>query len=175
MLFLLGFALKIGGHGPPGPPVAWAIKVPTHSDVAITFRMPWPKRVWFVSEYVESNSKNPLETTQVALVVLCKYPTVLCGNKKGCSFTCFTWNAMSGRVAIAWAEYIIWIPRADWPVGQFGRMPEEKKFVRAWRHLHFWVFLPTDLHFLQFVGRFGQIVPGSKNIASPPLLNTRSS
>ena len=32
--------------------------------------------------------------------------------------------------------------------------------------------LPTDLHFLQFVGRFGQIVLGPKNIASPPLLPT---
>ena len=37
---------------------------------------------------------------------------------------------------------------------------------------HFRVFLLTDLHFLQFEGRFGQIVPGPKNIASPPLACT---
>ena len=53
-----------------------------------------------------------------------------------------------------------------------GRQPKEEKFMRAWRHLYFWVFLSTDLHFLQFVGRFGQIVPGPKDIASPPLDGT---
>ena len=30
--------------------------------------------------------------------------------------------------------------------------------------------LPTDLHFPEFVGWLGQIVPGTKNIASPPLV-----
>ena len=50
------------------------------------------------------------------------------------------------------------------PPGLLGQ-----NFLREWRHLHFRVFLPTDLHSLQFVGRFGQIVPGPKNIASPLL------
>ena len=29
------------------------------------------------------------------------------------------------------------VPGAEWPVGQFGHMPEEKIFVRARRHMHF--------------------------------------
>ena len=53
--------------------------------------------------------------------------------------------------------------------GRTGRLSEKKKFVRAWIHLHFLVFLPTDLYFQQFVDRCGQIVPGPKNIASPSL------
>ena len=54
--------------------------------------------------------------------------------------------------------------------GLAGWLPEEKNFMRVWRHLHFWVFLPTDLHFLQFLGWFGEIVPRPKNMASLPLL-----
>ena len=61
---------------------------------------------------------------------------------------------------------------ADWPVGQFGRIPEgpiaRREKVRG--SMETFAFLSISAHFLQFVGRFGQIVPGLKNLAIPPLV-----
>ena len=61
---------------------------------------------------------------------------------------------------------------ADWPVGQFGRIPEGPIARREKVHgsTETFTFLGISAHFLQFVGRFGQIMPGLRNLAIPPLI-----
>ena len=60
---------------------------------------------------------------------------------------------------------------ADWPVGQLGRMLEgpvaRREKVRE--RIETFAFLSISAHFLQFMGWFGEIVPGPKNIACPTL------